>query len=105
LDVDGRAGLASLRELLAKLGFRTVSDLTRVAAHTPSGGLHLYFALRNGERPRNRASDIGPGLDTRGLKADGTAAGYVIAAGSVLPDGRAYEWVDAASLPELGECA
>ena len=105
LDVDGRAGLASLRELLATLGLRTVADLTRVAVRTPSGGLHLYFALRNGERPRNRASDIGPGLDTRGLKVDGTAAGYVIAPGSVLPDGRAYEWVDAAALSELGECA
>src|SRR5262245_38326038 len=30
LDVDGIAGLASLRELLAKLGLATVADLTRV---------------------------------------------------------------------------
>ena len=37
------AGLASLRELLAKLGLSTVGDLTRVVARTPSGGLHLYF--------------------------------------------------------------
>jgi hypothetical protein len=104
LDVDGAVGLASLRELLAKLGLSTVGDLTRVAARTPSGGLHLYFAIRDGERPRNRANDIGAGLDTRGLREDGASAGYIIAPGSVLPDGRAYEWVDTASLEDLGEC-
>ena len=105
LDVDGSAGHASLRALLATLGLTTVSDLTRVAARTPSGGLHLYFAVRDGERPRNRASDIGAGLDTRGLKGDGASAGYIIAPGSVLPDGRAYEWVDTATLSDLGEGA
>ena len=104
LDVDGAAGLASLRDLLAKLGLSTVGDLTRVAARTPSGGLHLYFALGDGERPRNRANDIGPGLDTRGLKEDGTSAGYIIAPGSVLPGGLAYEWIDTATLSDMGEC-
>jgi hypothetical protein len=105
LDVDGIAGLASLRDLLAALSLSTVADLTRVAARTPSGGLHLYFAICDGERPRNRASDIGAGLDTRGVKEDGKSAGYIIAPGSVLPDGRAYEWVDTATLEDLGECA
>ena len=105
LDVDGSAGLASLRELLAKLGLRTVAELTRVASRTPSGGLHLYFALSDGERPRNRAGDIGTGLDTRGVKGDGTAAGYFIAPGSALPNGLAYAWVDTAALSDLGECA
>jgi putative DNA primase/helicase len=105
LDVDGIAGLASLRDLLVKLGHTTIADLTRVAARTPSGGLHLYFALGEGERPRNRAKDIGPGLDTRGLKEDGTSAGYFIAPGSVLPDGRGYEWIDTATLSDLGESA
>ena len=105
LDVDGSAGLESLRKLLAKLGLRTAAALTRVAARTPSGGLHLYFAFRDGVRPRNRANDIGAGLDTRGVKEDGTAAGYFIAPGSVLPDGRSYEWIETASLTDLGECA
>src|SRR5262245_7930517 len=104
LDVDGSAGFASLRELLSRLGLETIADLTRVAARTPSGGLHLYFALRDGERPRNRASDIGAGLDTRGVKEDGTSAGYVIAPGSGLPDGRSYEWVDTATLSDVGGC-
>jgi Bifunctional DNA primase/polymerase, N-terminal len=104
LDVDGSAGFASLRELLSRLGLETIADLSRVAARTPSGGLHLYFALRDGERPRNRASDIGAGLDTRGVKEDGTSAGYVIAPGTVLPDGRSYEWVDTATLLGLGGC-
>ena len=105
LDVDGSAGRASLRELLAKLNLGTVGELTRIVARTPSGGLHLYFAIRDGERPRNRANDIGVGLDTRGLKEDGTSAGYVIAPGSVLPDGSAYEWVDTVTLADVGECA
>ena len=93
-----------LCEVLGKLGLPTVGDLTRVAARTPSGGLHLYFSIRDGERPRNRANDISVGLDTRGVKEDGTSGGYVIAPGSVLPDGRAYEWVDTAILFDLGVC-
>jgi Bifunctional DNA primase/polymerase, N-terminal len=102
LDVDGNTGFASLRELLSKLGLETIADLTRVVARTPAGGLHLYFALRDGERPRNRANDIGVCLDSRGVKEDGTSAGYVIAPGTVLPDGRSYEWVDTATLLGLG---
>ena len=79
LDVDGGAGFASLRDLLAKLGLSTVGDLTRVAARTPSGGLHIYFSIRDGERPRNRANDIAAGLDTRGVKKDpGASAGCIL---------------------------
>jgi Bifunctional DNA primase/polymerase, N-terminal len=48
LDVDGSCGRASLRELLAHLNLSTIGDLTRVVARTPSGGLHLYFALCDG---------------------------------------------------------
>ena len=105
LDVDGRAGLASLRELLTKLGLETVAELTRVVARTPSAGLHLYFAIGDGERPRSRAQDIGVGLDTRGVKADGNPGGYVIAPGVVLPDGRRYEMIDPMTLSECGDYA
>lgn len=104
LDVDGPAGHRSLGELLCRLGLETVRDLARVVVQTPGGGLHLYFRLQPGERPRNRAKDIGAGLDTRGVTADGSPAGYVIAPGSTLPDGRSYRLIDA--LPEtFGEAA
>lgn len=102
LDIDGEPGRRSLNELMARLGGETISDLTPCVSRTPSGGLHLIFRLQPGERPRNRARDIGGGLDTRGVKADGTSAGYFIAPGSTLPDGRGYEWVDATTLEPIG---
>lgn len=102
LDVDGEAGRRSLKALMARLGIELVADLTPCISRTPSGGLHLIFRLQPGERPRNRARDIGAGLDTRGVKADGTSAGYIIAPGSMLPDGRGYELVDATALEPIG---
>jgi hypothetical protein len=101
LDVDGAAGRSSLNELMARLGVETIADMTPCVSRTPSGGLHLIFRLQPGERPRNRARDIGAGLDTRGVKADGTSAGYFIAPGSTLPDGRRYELVDAITLEPI----
>ncbi len=101
LDIDGEAGRRSLNALLARLGLDSIADLTRCVVRTPGGGLHLYFRLQAGECPRNRARDIGDGIDTRAVKADGSAGGYIIAAGSVLPDGRRYQWVDAAMLAPI----
>lgn len=89
-DVDGELGRKSLCALLARLGLEQPADLTSVMAETPGGGLHLYFRHRAGERPRTRAGDIAPGLDTRG---DG---GYIIAPGNRLPDGRQYRLIGAA---------
>lgn len=102
LDVDGPVGLRSLRELLAKIRVSRISDLTKCVSRTPSGGLHLLFQLLPGDCPRNRASDLGPGLDTRGVKLDGSSAGYFIAAGSRLPCGRAYELLDDADIDAIG---
>ena len=102
LDVDGAAGRGSLNDLLARLGLASIADLTRCVSQTATGGLHLVFALQPGERPRNRAGDIGAGLDTRGVRADGSSAGYFIAPGSVLPDGRRYEFIDPATLEATG---
>ena len=102
LDVDGEDGRQSLNHLMARLGVETIAELTPCVSRTPSGGLHLFFRLQPGERPRNRARDIGAGLDTRGVKADGTSAGYFIAPGSTLPNGRSYEWVGANSLQPGG---
>ncbi len=102
LDVDGETGRQSLNKLMACLGVETIVDLTPCVSRTPSGGLHLIFRLQPGERPRNRARDIGAGLGTRGVKAEGTSAGYFIAPGSLLLDGRRYELVDAATLQPIG---
>ena len=101
VDVDGEAGRRSLNALMARLDVETIADLTPCVSRTPSGGLHLVFRLQAGERPRNRARDIGAGLDTRGVKADGTSAGYFIAPGSTLPDGRRYQLLDAATLEAI----
>jgi hypothetical protein len=102
-DVDGEAGLDSLKELIGLLGIARIGGLTICISRTPSGGLHLIFRLRPGERPRNRARDIAPGLDTRGVKANGSSAGYFIAPGSVLPDGRCYQLVDPTTLEPIEE--
>ena len=101
LDVDGEAGQCSFKDLMVSFGVETIADLTPCVSQTPSGGLHLIFRLQPGERPRNRARDVGAGLDTRGVKADGTSAGYFIAPGSTLPDGRRYELIDAATLQPI----
>jgi hypothetical protein len=101
LDADGEVGRRSLNNLLSKLGLDTLGDLTGCVSRTPSGGLHLIFALQPGERPRNRARDIGAGLDTRGVREDGASGGYFIAPGSILPDGRRYEFVDPFTLEPI----
>lgn len=105
LDIDGPDGFDSLCTLIQKLGLTCISDLGNTLVRTPSGGLHIYFKLREGERPRSRARDIGPGIDTRGCKTDGSTAGYIIAAGCSLPDGRLYRLIDATDLQELGGAA
>ena len=58
---------------------------TRCAA-TASGGRHYYF--RHVDGIRNSAGKLGSGLDIRAY------GGYVIAPGSVLTDGRSYDWID-----------
>lgn len=54
-------------------------------ARTANGGTHLFF--RHVDGIRNRAA-IADGVDSRGT------GGYVCAPGSIMADGRRYEWVD-----------
>ena len=104
LDVDGREGRQNLNSLLIYLGLNAIVDLTPIVTRTPSDGLHLYFRFEPGTTPRNRSSDIARGLDTRGVDKDGRSAGYIIAPGTILPNGRCYRLVDASEL-SLAACA
>lgn len=65
-------------------------------AKTANGGTHIFF--RHVEGVRNRAA-IAPGVDTRG---DG---GYIVGPGSIMADGRCYEWIDHDSqdMPEFAD--
>jgi hypothetical protein len=103
LDIDNktdRNGFASLAALEAKHGPLPTNTYR---SRTPSGGEHRFFDYPKGTWIPNRSNDIGPGLDTRGVTAEAKPAGYFIAPGSVLPDGRSYEFVDPAALAEIGE--
>jgi hypothetical protein len=84
----------SFDDFLATTGL-TLIDAARCVSRTPGGGLHLIYQLQPGERPRNRAGDIGIGIDTRGVRKDGEAAGYYIAPGSRRSDGKCYQRVSA----------
>lgn len=82
IDVsDGKPGEETLADLISKNG---PLPETR-EARTASGGRHLYF--RHHEGVRNRGA-LGLGLDVRGT------GGYVIAPGSLLATGAAYEWIN-----------
>lgn len=80
---DGHIWLAEMEALHGPL-----PDTARVS--TANSGTHLFF--NHVEGVRNKAA-IAPGVDCRG------EAGYVIAAGSAMADGRRYEWIDAEGKP------
>ncbi|NZD50523.1 bifunctional DNA primase/polymerase [Rhizobium leguminosarum] len=85
LDIDNKPGGAN--------GFDWLSDME--AEHgpmpktarvvSPNGGMHIYFKYVVGTRNRGA---LGNGVDIR------SEGGYVLAAGSVMHDGRSYRWAD-----------
>ncbi len=79
LDVDQPQGPNSLQALEVEHGPLPKTMTTR----TPSGGTH--YILKSTEAVKNSTSGIGVDLDIRG---DG---GYIILAGSVNVEGKAYE--------------
>lgn len=85
LDVDNKPGGANgfdwLHEMEAEHG--PLPHTKRVT--TPNGGLHIFFRYVAGTRNRGA---MGAGVDVR------SEGGYVVAAGSVMADGRAYAWED-----------
>lgn len=84
LDIDVKDDRANGYDSLEALGVSILPETPM--AHTPSGGLHLYFLHPDGMGIRNTAGNrgrgVGLGLDWRG---DG---GYVIAPSPVS----GYEW-------------
>lgn len=88
-DRDGHAWLAEMEDKHGPL-----PETAR--ATTANGGTHVFFKHVDGVR--NRAA-IGPGVDTRGQD------GYIIGPGSVMADGRRYDWVDfdGHGLPEFAD--
>jgi len=85
LDIDnkpgGSNGFVWLDAMEAEHGPLPVT--ARVVS--PNGGMHIYFKYVVGTRNRGA---LGAGVDIR------SEGGYVLAAGSVMHDGRAYKWVD-----------
>lgn len=81
IDIDTHhGGLQSVADLRTR-GLRLPPT---VSSRTPNDGWHLFYSYDRG--PRNSKSLLAPGIDVR------TDGGYVVAAGSVLADGRAYRW-------------
>jgi hypothetical protein len=89
IDLDGAIGLSDWEAVSAPYG----PQLDLPATVTPGGGRHLFFlnpkGLGNsrGDLPKKRPGTSGKneGIDVRGK------AGYVIAEGATLPDGRCYQ--------------
>lgn len=85
LDLDGPEAEASIRALEARHG-----ALPQTVEQVTGGGRHLLFAWDPARPVRNmcrRSREVlGPGVDVRG---DG---GYIVAAPSIHPSGRAYAW-------------
>lgn len=72
-------GSEVLARLAAAAGERPPTDTYTVG--TPSGGLHLYFRQPDELSLRNTIGTLGWRIDTRGH------GGYVVAAGSIRPEG------------------
>ncbi len=93
VDCDQRPGKDGT-EVFQKLCNELKIDLECVPqVETPSSGYHYYFRAVPGISVSNSASVLGPGVDVRGT------GGYVIAAGSVRADGKAYKPHNPADLP------
>lgn len=79
---DGREWLAEMEDEHGPLPH------TRIGV-TAGGGLHYYFKYVEGiANGSGLSSGLGRGVDVRG------EGGYVVAPGSIMADGRFYEWKD-----------
>ena len=85
LDIDPtHGGNESLIRLINRYG-----DLPNtVSVHTPSGGLHYWWAWPDDIEIRNSQSRVGDGID---VIAEG---GYIVCPPSALSNGGRYRWVE-----------
>ena len=90
IDVDGKKGKRALEKLERKHGALPGT----VTVITPGGGLHLYFCAP-GVEIGNSTSKLGLNIDVRG------SGGYVVAAGSVHPNGGVYTYANGKGLGEV----
>ena len=86
-------GVAAFGQLMADHGHDP--DSGPIVA-TPNAGCHFYFRQWPNEALGNARGDLPAGIDVRG------SGGYVVAPGTVLEDGRAYELHgDLSAIPTL----
>lgn len=90
---EARGGRDVLARLAEAAGQPYPGDTYTVAS--PTGGLHLYFRAPAEPELRSTVARLGWRIDTRG------AGGYIVAAGSVRPEGyyRALNHTEIAPLP------
>ena len=85
-DIDNKDG-TDVHSRWAELNDRFSKEQFTAGVITPSGGLHFYTRLAQGQRASNSAkTKFGQGIDTRSWH------GYVLAPGSTI-DGTAYAWL------------
>jgi hypothetical protein len=89
VDLDGTKGFAAWARLEARYGAALTME-----AETGSGGAHLLFAYPDDDDWPNTRGRLGAGVDTRGQ------GGYIMAAPSIHPNGRAYRWCDGYTDPQ-----
>lgn len=86
VDVDKREGFQAIQQYIP-------DSLVMPTCRTPGGGQHMYFQAP--EKPLGNNSRLIPGCDFRG------EGGYIIAPPSTNGKGKAYEWLNSLSLPEV----
>ena len=91
VDIDCHEGGANGHEsirALAKQGFLLPMGNAKHGVgmvSTPTGGLHLYYAIPPGVKIKNSTGEIAPGIDIRG------EGGYIVGPPSRTPNGD-YKW-------------
>lgn len=95
LDIDAKPGGANGFEWLEAMEAEHGQLPPTARVITPNNGLHIYFNFVSGVRNRG---GLGAAVDLRG------EGGYVLAAGSVMADGRAYRWTpESTTIPDIAD--
>lgn len=82
IDTKGKNGKENYQKLTDKHGYNDTFTV-----ETPSGGAHLYYSTDSNSL-RSTVSKLAEGVDTRAM------GGYVVAPGSLIPEGSYREVID-----------